>query len=61
MEAVLEALKAAIEGGYFDDSRSASLSTVADALGCTTATAYTHLRKAERTVILAAIGSSRRC
>lgn len=56
----LEALRLALDCGYYDNPRSASLSTVADALDCTTATASTHLRKAERTVIEAAIGSSRR-
>jgi predicted DNA binding protein len=41
----------ALDLGYYDRPRSATLSEVADAAGCATSTASDHLRKAERRVM----------
>jgi predicted DNA binding protein len=51
-----EALTVAVELGYYELPREATLTEVADALGCSTGTASEHLRKAERTVLSAVVG-----
>ncbi|MFB6361706.1 MAG: helix-turn-helix domain-containing protein [Halobacteriales archaeon] len=50
-ERQLEAVKAAVERGYYAVPREAPLETVADALGCAPSTASTLLRKAEQAVL----------
>jgi predicted DNA binding protein len=50
-----EAVAAAVERGYYDDPRGASVADVADELGCAPGTAAEHLRRAERTVMAAAV------
>lgn len=42
-----EALRAAVDAGYYEVPRSGSVADVADALDCAESTAATHLRKAE--------------
>lgn len=46
-----EAVRAAVELGYYEKPRSASLDDVADALGCASSTASNHLQKAEAAVM----------
>lgn len=46
-----EAVATAVELGYYDVPRSASVAAVASALGCAPSTASVHLRKAERRVL----------
>jgi predicted DNA binding protein len=48
-----EAVAAAVELGYYDDPRAASVADVGDVLGCAPGTAAEHLRRAERTVMRA--------
>lgn len=48
-----EAVEIALEAGYYAVPREASTEDVADRLGCATATAAEHLRKAESTVFRA--------
>lgn len=46
-----EALRAARRVGYYDVPRTGSVADVADAIGCSSSTAGTHLRKAEATLV----------
>jgi hypothetical protein len=46
-----EALRAAHRSGYYDVPRTGSVDDGADALGCSSSTAGTHLRKAEATLV----------
>ncbi len=46
-----EAVAAAVELGYYEDPRAASVADVGDAMGCAPGTAAEHLRRAERTVM----------
>lgn len=48
-----EAVVAAVEHGYYEDPREASVADIGDALGCAPGTAAEHLRRAERTVMRA--------
>lgn len=50
-----EAVYAALELGYYDQPRRATHEDVADAIGCAPSTASEHLRKAEATLIRAAM------
>lgn len=52
-----EALAAAAALDYYDQPRGATAADVADELGCATATAAEHLRKAESTLVRAALAS----
>ena len=55
-----EAMEAALEIGYYDVPRSGAIEDVAIELGCATATAAEHLRKAESTVISSLFGRAPR-
>ncbi len=46
-----QALRAAVESGYFDTPRRASIKDVADRMGVSPSTAVEHLRKAEKKVL----------
>jgi hypothetical protein len=48
-----EAVAAAVELGYYEDPRAASVADVGEMLGCAPGTAAEHLRRAERTVMQA--------
>lgn len=48
-----EAVAAAVELGYYEDPRAASVADVGEVLGCAPGTAAEHLRRAERTVMRA--------
>lgn len=52
-----EALEAAQRLGYYDRPREATVEDVADELGCATATAAEHLRKAESKLVAAALSA----
>ncbi|MEF8781434.1 MAG: helix-turn-helix domain-containing protein [Haloferacaceae archaeon] len=52
------AVAAAVDVGYYDIPRTGSVAAVADRLGCAPGTAAEHLRKAERTVMAAAVDRS---
>jgi predicted DNA binding protein len=54
-DAQREALAAAAALGYYDQPRGATSEDVADELDCATATAAEHLRKAEATLVDAAL------
>lgn len=46
-----EAVRTAVERGYYEDPRAAGVADVAESLGCAPSTAAEHLRRAERTVM----------
>lgn len=46
-----EAITAAVDCGYYEDPREASVAEIGEALGCGPSTAAEHLRRAERTVM----------
>jgi predicted DNA binding protein len=46
-----EAVRAAVEAGYYAVPREASLADVAEAIGCAESTASEHLRRAEAAVM----------
>jgi predicted DNA binding protein len=50
-----EAVGAAVELGYYEDPRAASVADVGEAIGCAPGTAAEHLRRAERTVMAGAV------
>lgn len=50
----VEAVRAALDAGYYEVPRGATTADVADRLGCTASTAAEHLRRAEARVIRAA-------
>lgn len=50
-----EAVAAAVDLGYYDDPRGATVADVGDAIGCAPGTAAEHLRRAERTVMAGAV------
>lgn len=47
----MEAVRVAVEQGYYDDPREAGVAEVAEPLDCTPSTAAEHLRRAERTIM----------
>ncbi|WP_123538255.1 helix-turn-helix domain-containing protein [Halosimplex salinum] len=51
-----EAVEAALDAGYYDEPRRATVEDVAAELDCATATAAEHLRKAESTAMSALVG-----
>lgn len=51
-----EALRVALEIGYYDQPRRATHETVAEHMGCAPSTATEHLQKAEATLVRATIG-----
>lgn len=51
-----EAVRTAVELGYYDRPRRATTADVADELGCATSTAAEHIRKAESTVMRRLLG-----
>lgn len=51
----LETLRLAVEWGYYESPRAASLGDLADELGCSRGTVGEHLRKAERYVLSAVL------
>lgn len=52
-----EAVRTAVELGYYEVPRTTSLAAVAEALGCAESTASTLLRKAERAVLTRVVGT----
>jgi predicted DNA binding protein len=52
-----EALRVAIDLGYYDRSSQATHTDVAAALGCAPSTASEHLKKGEAALVRAALGS----
>jgi predicted DNA binding protein len=53
-----EAVRVAVERGYYEDPRAASVADVAGALDCAPSTAAEHLRRAERTVMRSSVRST---
>lgn len=53
-----EAVGAAVDLGYYEDPRDASVADVAERLDCSPSTAAEHLRRAERTVMAARVDGS---
>ncbi|MEA5408165.1 helix-turn-helix domain-containing protein [Haloarculaceae archaeon H-GB2-1] len=47
----LEAVRAAVEAGYYEPTRDGTVTDVADELGCAPGTAAEHLRRAESKVM----------